>query len=267
MKNLLRMLAILCIASLTIIGCKKNSLQPQQDEISQDVLTQIHNIGFSNTNVQKVDEGYLVEGDIILTQNDFRSTTPVTLIRVNEEQYRTTNLVKSLPRVITVALSGLPSAYNAVLVEMVRRYNALNLQIQFSIVSSGATITFTTAQKNVSYLASSGFPDAQGNPYPTVKVNTLAISSGDPLKFVNFAATIFAHEVGHCIGFRHTDYYNRGYSCGGFFSNEGASSSGAINIQGTPTLAEPQSFMLACVSINQNRPFDAYDVTALKYLY
>jgi hypothetical protein len=148
---------------------------------------------------------------------------------------------------------------------MVRRYNAQNLQITFTQVASGADITFTEAHG--SYLASSGFPDAQGTPYPTVKVNTHSIGTGTSTTFINFAATIFAHEVGHCIGFRHTDYMDRSYSCGGGYSNEGASSVGAINIQGTPTTAEPNSFMLACISLNQNRPFDAYDVTALQYLY
>lgn len=268
MKNAFRVLAGLAIASFTIVGCKKNSLPPKQDVISPAILTQIQYMGFSNTNVQKVDEGYLVEGDIILTAKDFSSTTPVSAIRVNEEQYRTTNLVTHLPRVITVAISSqLPTTYNAVLDEMVNRYNAQGLTITFSHVSNSSVANITFTRANGSYLASSGFPDSQGNPYPTVKVNYRAIGSGTDLTFINYAATIFAHEVGHCIGFRHTDYMDRSYSCGGGYSNEGASSVGAINIPGTPTTAEPNSFMLACISANQNRPFDAYDVTALKYLY
>ena len=40
--------------------------------------------------------------------------------------------------------------------------------------------------------------------------------------------------MGHCIGFRHTDYMNRAYSCGGSPANEGASSVGAILIPGHP---------------------------------
>jgi len=265
-KNLIK-IAVIGIASFSITSCKKESKPLAQQEISQDVLIKIKSMGFSNTDVQEVDEGYLAEGDIILTEQDFSSTTPVQALRIaNAEQYRTTNLVKGLPRNITVALSSqLPSTYTAVLDEMVRRYNALGLRIMFKRVSSGATITFVRAHG--SYLASSGFPSSQGNPYPTVNINYNAIGSSTSTTFINYAATIFAHEVGHCIGFRHTDYMNRSYSCGGGYSNEGASSIGAINIPGTPTTAEPKSWMLACISANQNRPFDSYDKTALSYLY
>jgi hypothetical protein len=76
-----------------------------------------------------------------------------------------------------------------------------------------------------------------------------------------------AHEVGHCIGFRHTDYADRSYSCGGAYANEGASSVGAIYIPGTAVGPDPNSFMLACIGRNENRPFNANDRTALNYLY
>jgi len=269
MKNIIKTIAFTGIISLSILSCKKNDLQQQQQQpLSQDVLTKIHDMGFTNTNVQKIDEGYLVEGDIILTQSDLVSTTPVQALRIaNTEQYRTTNLVKGLPRTITVSLSSkLPSSYVACLDEMVRRYNAENLQLKFSRVSSSGQITFVPAHG--SYLASSGFPSSTGTPYPTVKVNAQYLGTGNgSTTFINYIATIFSHEVGHCIGFRHTDYMDRSYSCGGAYSNEGASTVGAINIPGTPTTAEPKSFMLACISANQNRPFDSYDKTALNYLY
>ena len=53
---------------------------------------------------------------------------------------------------------------------------------------------------------------AGGNPYNQVLINSGAIGTANPTTYI---ATILAHEVGHCIGFRHTDYMNRGYSCGG----------------------------------------------------
>jgi hypothetical protein len=271
MKRLLKSFPLLLAGALVITSCKKNTqdLQINQGQITQETLAKIHNQGFGTSNVQVVEDGYLVEGDIILT-NDFLNSTPGgTILRVgSEEQYRTNNLVSAGGgRTIKVALdSKLASVagYSQALAEMVNRYNAQNLLLTFQVVNSNADITFK--KKIGNFLASSGFPSA-GNPYNTVLVNTSQIGSGTSSTFINFAGSIFAHEVGHCIGFRHTDYMNRAYSCGGTASNEGASTVGAIQIPGTPSGPDPNSWMLACVSLNQNRPFNTNDKTALNYLY
>ena len=80
-------------------------------------------------------------------------------------------------------------------------------------------------------------------------------------------ASIVAHEMGHCIGYRHTDYMNRAYSCGGHHSNEGSAGIGAVWIPGTPTGPDANSWMLACIGSGVNRPFTANDKVALNYLY
>ncbi|WP_121354383.1 M57 family metalloprotease [Flavisolibacter nicotianae] len=269
MKHILSPLMIAGIAVLGFSSCKKDTKDIVQDEVTQETLSKIGSMGFYNKNVQKVEEGYLVEGDIVLTASDLNSTPVVYGMRVGTtEQYRTNNLVNAGGgRVITVALSSkLPSSYGAALDEMVRRYNAEKLTISFQRVSGSANITFV--QGHGSYLASSGFPTSGGDPYSQVKVNSQYIGSGNGSNtFINYLATIFAHEVGHCIGFRHTDYMDRSYSCGGAYANEGTSSVGAVWIANTPKTAEPNSFMLACISSGQNRPFDNYDKIALAAMY
>jgi hypothetical protein len=266
MKRMTKTIALLFVVGIAIFSCKKDQ-KNVTEPVSQDVIDKIAAMGFTSSNVQRIDEGYLVEGDIIITSELLNSSPQSQFLRVgDEEQYRTTNLIKSLPRTITVSLDRrIPSAYGPVLDEMVNRYNALNLQVHFQKVSSGGQIVFKVAHG--SYLASSGFPSSQGSPYPTVNVNTNAIGTGTSSTFINYAATIFAHEVGHCIGFRHTDYMNRAYSCGGSAVNEGASTVGAILIPGTPSGPDPNSWMLACIGSGQNRPFNSNDRTALNYLY
>lgn len=263
MKNILKSLAIAGVAVVSFNSCKKDAKDIQQDEISKETLTQIQNLGFYNKNVQKVEEGYLVEGDIILTENDLRSTAKVNALRVGtSEQYRTTNLVKALPRVITISVSSqLGSKYVSATDEAINRYNAENLLITFQRIASGGNIQIVKAGGN--FLASAGFPTSSGNPYGQIKVNATQLN-GQPLSTV---ASVLAHEIGHCIGFRHTDYMDRSYSCGGGYANEGASSVGAIHISGTPTGPDPNSWMLACIGSGQNRPFNANDKTALGYLY
>src|SRR4249920_3657384 len=99
-----------CLALMSVgmmaVSCKKESTNLQND-VENTVLQKIKAQGFSTENVRKVSEGYLVEGDIILTEENLndQSVSPSLLI-ANSEQYRTTNLVKALPRTITVSVSG-----------------------------------------------------------------------------------------------------------------------------------------------------------------
>jgi hypothetical protein len=109
---------------------------------------------------------------------------------------------------------------------------------------------------------SSGFPDASGNPPGTITINNHPGTFGSKPS-VKWLGTIIAHEMGHCIGFRHTDYKNRAYSCGGFKVNEGRAGVGAVWIPGTPTgPKDPNSWMLACTD-GSNRPFNPNDLMRL----
>jgi hypothetical protein len=264
MKKMLSLAAI----AVTLFSCQKQEAPAVNEPISQDVLAAISKAGFSTEGVIREEGGYVVEGDIFIDDNHLR-TQPQwgTLTIAQAEQYRTTNLVKSLPRTITISASSkLPLAYTqqgGYIDQMIARYNTENLQLTFQRVSSGGNINIVTA--NGSYLASAGFPTSGGEPYNQVKVNTRALN-GQPAHTI---VSVLAHEVGHCIGFRHTDYFNRAISCGGSATNEGESSVGAVHIPGTPTtdLRNEESFMLSCIGSNDDRPFTANDKTALNYLY
>ena len=263
MRQMLKPLAFLLIAGFAITSCKKEAKQTAQDEISQETLAKISSHGFGTSEVQKVDEGYLVEGDIILTEDFLNSTPGGNFLRIAEnEQYRTTLLVTGLPRNITISSSGAVSAnLSAAIDAAIDRYNAENLLITMTRVASGGNINIQLINGG-NYIASSGFPTNTGNPYGTVKYNKMYQNYG-----LGFMTTVIAHEVGHCIGFRHTDYMDRSYSCGGSPTNEGASNVGAVLIPGTPSGPDARSWMLSCLSATTDRPFNNNDKTALKYLY
>jgi hypothetical protein len=263
-KTIFTLTAVVAACMLTLFACRKNTSTGDASSpgVSEDALAKIYNLGFSNKNVTTDGNGnYIVEGDILISQQELDAKPEMQFLRVgDEEQYRTNNLVTGLPRNITVSLASALSTWSTALNTAISRYNALGLRITFTRVTSGANISIVNGSG--SFLASAGFPSG-GNPYNRVILNNSAVS-GQPQ---NTVASILAHEIGHCVGFRHTDYANRAYSCGGSPVNEGSSGVGAVHIPGTPTGPSAGSWMLSCIGSGQNRPFTSSDITALNYLY
>jgi hypothetical protein len=262
MKYLSKTLLLLVTTWFAISSCSKEAKETN-DEISQVVKNQINELGFSTNDIQKIDEGYLVEGDIVLTEASLNEKPTSPNLRIAEvEQYNTFNLVTGGARTITVSSSGNVniSVSNAI-DAAISRYNNEHLLISFQRVASGGNINIKIVNGG-SFIASSGFPSG-GNPYPEVKFNKKYQNS-----ISGFLTTVIAHEIGHCIGFRHTDYMNRSFSCG-TGGNEGQETTGvgAVHIPGTPTGPDAASWMLACLSSSTDRPFNTNDITALNFLY
>jgi len=268
----LRPLALLVLGGIvTLAACKKDA-NTAEEEISQAVKDQVYAAGFGTDNIQKIDEGYLVEGDIILTPEYLNSSPANQTLRAGTvEQYHTTNLVTGLPRAISLSLSpnlANKPGYSQALAIVRDRYNALGLTLSFIIAAPGkGNINYVDGHGN--FLASAGFPGSNGTPFGTIKVNTKSIGIGTSSTFINSLGTIMAHEAGHCIGFRHSDFLDRSVSCGGSPVNEGASTVGAILIPNTPAAPDGDlgSWMLSCIGSGQNRPFTEFDKAALDFLY
>ena len=253
-----------------------------QEEVSQAVKDQLTAAGFNadevftwNFNGQ---DGYLVEYDLFLTEADIAALGQTDKI-ADTEHYRTTNLVTNLPRVIKVGIDpAFSSIVQTALTDMVAQYNAENLQLTFvetAVTVSGkgkkktyntdADILITAFRERprrgfITLGIAAGFPTASGDPAEGFGLNTYWIENLGPS--LDEIRGVMAHEVGHCIGFRHTDYQTR--ESGGSNTNEGSAGVGAIYIPGTPTGSDATSWMQACGPADD---FNANDVIALNFLY
>jgi hypothetical protein len=263
----------LCVASaLVLFGCSGETEDIETIDRDEEILEIVDNLveaGYPESEIEVQDDGrVLVGGDAHVTLQASREMITSGDGHDHESefrQYRTTNLVGAGIDTICINGASATGAMSTSLDNAISNYNALPLQFDFLRVGNGgngACDTTITMQVKGGAGGMSGFPSG-GLPYGSFQVGKSTASYGIPV-----ATHVIEHELGHCIGFRHSDYYNRSISCGGGASNEGDGGVGAIQIAGTPATAVfDGSVFNSCFHGGSTGVFTNTDVTALNALY
>ncbi|WNB16890.1 M57 family metalloprotease [Marivirga arenosa] len=269
------------MTTLLMTSCQEDEMANQVDNtvVSDQVIKQLTQLGFDPSDVYKEkfnnpltgDQGfnYVVEGDILISQEQLDEMSNSEIFHTGKfaEQYRTSNLV-SQNRTINVIgytannANGLDSKMRTALSWAIDNYNALNTGLTFTLTfgSNFSPFDMVVYRVNGSGGGSAGFPSG-GNPNKFIQ-----IQSGTSNFDTNVVEHVIGHEIGHSVGLRHTDWFNRSFSCG-TGGSEGTAGVGAIHIPGTPTDIDPNSLMLACFSANEDGEFGQFDRVALEFLY
>ena len=284
--SLLRPLAAASLVALALAACATEDVEDggedpaaaevEQDDTNLEIVENLKQAGWSEDAIEVNEAGFVVVGgDAVVSLEASREM--VGLTRDGEEhehegadqfrQYRTTNVVAA--EVDNICINGSVLApypiLSAGLDGAIANYNNQNLTFNMTriagAVGPGCDVVISTDVWVGSTSAMAGFP-AGGLPFRNMWLGTGIEGFGTAV-----ATHVITHELGHAIGFRHTDYYDRGISgCPG--GNEGQSSEGAHHIPNTPTTAAwDQSIMNSCYNGGSTGVWNPEDVDALQQLY
>jgi hypothetical protein len=260
MQMLKRSIVLAVTCGALSFGCGSEQGEGAGD--TQEIIDNLVQAGFPRADIQVVDGLVYTGHDAVVSLAASREMleAPAGL-----EQYRTTNLVGA--NVVNICVNG-AAFTNATLSNglnmAIQNYNQLGLRWHMTR-TSGST---AGCNANIQARTTGGTGGFSGFPSGGAPFNNINIGTGNTQFGVNTVEHIITHELGHTVGFRHTDFFNRSISCGGAATNEGNGGVGAILIPGTPSGATVGgSIMNSCFRASETGEFTNSDITALNQVY
>jgi hypothetical protein len=299
MKKIIKYWALtLSVFALVFTACEKDNISDDVSNLGEDVIINMNKLGNRSFVTDKgllnsirsldIDVGLISEGDFHLPGGAVEqriyigSDISFTIKELNKlieahsglaKQYRTFNLVTANNQTINIlgyigGSQALTSKAQTALIRAVANFNNIsNMTLDFNL-------TFGTNFQAADMVV---YDNTVNNPGGTGGVAGFPNSSGQPNKFVqiygieqfstNVNEHVITHEVGHSIGFRHSDWFDRLSCPASSQGNEGTGSDGAVHIPGTPTGRDLTSVMQACFSTSVSGNFNGNDLTALRFMY
>lgn len=257
------------------LNLEEEKLENFDPSTNSDLMRFLERNNFSFKKIEKIGDIYLIDDDIIVSNESIiessKSQMPKGVIST-ENLHAYASLVSGAPynyRTITIGFdSTIPTTntylnWRSATQEAIDEFNKIrNLRLKFQIINSGTPDITITSNPHPSAswsqipntIAAAHFP-AAGNPGIRIHINpnySFQSSVTESIKKYNMA-----HEIGHTIGFRHTNYINL---------QETTTNPSATNINGTGN-SDPNSVMNGGTAGNSWIAFSYLDLLALRTIY
>lgn len=246
----------ICILMLALLAlsCSKHDEDEQllNNKSPNSVLQQILDLGFSPESIVEYPNYYVVEGDI-----RFNKIAPDANATISRHQAYTKGVVVEKGKHISIwfenNFASIGTQMYLALGDVINAYNAVEFDLRLTQSQSRSTADIIISNSKLFYgaLGMGSWPE-NGSPGKTISIDEVQVMSYG-ITSRSQLTYLIAHELGHNIGLRHTDWLTNGES-------------GATTIDGTPE-SDNSSIMLAINNKNSWKGFSYYDKVALQKLY
>ncbi len=208
---------LLLFFALIVAGCsKETSINPEEQSKIQSEIKFLIDKGFGNSgNIQyspgtsEYAESYVTDGDMMIRREDVQKMIKDSDLQSNNKIHRKHQYMASAGNKTVRVISGVPTLWNTAVSDAISAWNSLGL----TIVMGGQSATTTSTALyvvNVRYVAIPSEPNTVARALVPVSNgvmgNELQINSSYTGSLTaNQRKLVIAHELGHVLGFKHTD--------------------------------------------------------------
>jgi hypothetical protein len=260
MKNLYFLITVFTLTIVLLTSCKKRDFEaiskPNID------IQRILRLGFDTSGIVDMGNYYIVEGDIMIKKVQF-SALPRQVYNANSGLLSITHQSNITVRVdSTIPTDGGNLDWRNEVSQAIQEYNSLtnsNIRLsQTSAIPADITITsrvlFDQFGRDFSVIAAAEWPN-NGQPGSLITLNA-HYDQGSPVSTSQKKYNL-VHELGHNIGFRHTNWYGLNEPPGTLV---GSSPNSGTN-------PDPSSVFNGGTATHTWQGFSSWDIYAINYLY